>query len=106
MREMMVEICHIIVNNLENKEELLEKMKQIEEIEYKEIEVEVELNEEKTKKESKRKVQFSSENEEKTYDPADQPHKICLIIEIYIWNKVKGLIIIKIIKGLKQTKPM
>ena len=51
-------------------------MKQIEEIEYKEIEVEVELNEEKTKKESKRKVQFSSENEEKTYDPADQPHKI------------------------------
>ena len=35
MREMIVEICHIVVNNLENKEELLEKMKQIEEIEYK-----------------------------------------------------------------------
>ena len=52
----MVEICHIIINNPENKEKLLEKMKQIEEIEYKEIEVEVELNAEKMKKESKKKV--------------------------------------------------
>ena len=76
MREIMVEIYHIVINNPENKEKLLEKMKQIEEIEYKEIEVEVELNEEKTKKESKRKVQFSSENEEKTYDLANQPYKI------------------------------
>ena len=37
MKQMMVEICHIVINNPSNKEDLLEKMKEIKEIEEHEI---------------------------------------------------------------------
>ena len=56
MRQMMVNICYIIINNPNNKEELLEKMKEIEDIEDHEINGQVEPMEETTQKESKRKV--------------------------------------------------
>ena len=56
MRQMMVNICYIVINNPNNKEELLKKMKKIKDIEDHEINVQVEPMEETTKKESKRKV--------------------------------------------------
>ena len=72
----MVNICHIIINNPNNKEEFLKKMKEIEDIEDHEINVQVEPSEEITQKESKRKVQFRRENEEIIYNPTHSPCKI------------------------------
>ena len=58
MRQMVVNICHIVINNPNNKEDLLEKMKEIEDIEDHEINIQVELMEETTKKESKEKLGY------------------------------------------------
>ena len=55
---MIVEICHIVINNPSNKEDLLEKMKEIEDIEEHEILTNEKQREETTpnENESKRKV--------------------------------------------------
>ena len=60
---MMVEICHIVINNLGNKKDLLEKMKEIEDIEEYEILINEKQREEITQNESKRKVRYTEENE-------------------------------------------
>ena len=74
----MVEICQIVINNPGNKEDLLEKMKEIEDIEEHKILINEKQREEITpnENESKRKVRYTDENDQRYFEVNDPLCKI------------------------------
>ena len=78
MKETMVTICKIVINDPNNKKALIEKMQKIEdadECKMKEVEQVMET-EECDENSSKRKVTHAKEDKIKYFDPQDSPHAI------------------------------